>query len=132
MTRLAVDGIRDMVVDDREVVRAGPSYTVDTVESLRAEGVEPVLLVGADAAAGMPSWHRVDALAKVEVAVAPRPGTTRLEVEESLGRSVAWLDMPPLDLSATDLRRRLAARMSTRHLVPERVAAYAISRGLYE
>lgn len=132
MTRLAVDGIGDMVVDDREVVRAGPSYTMDTLDALRAEGLDPVLIVGADTAVGMPTWHRAREVVEVAVAVAPRPGTSRDEVESALRREVTWLDSPPLDLSATDLRRRLAGGMSTRFLIPERVSAYAISRGLYD
>ncbi len=132
MTRLAVDGVGDMVVDDREVVRAGPTYTVETLDSLRAEGVEPVLIMGADTAAGIPGWHRSAELGEVEIAVAPRPGTPREVVEAAVVGPISWIDTPPLDLSATDLRRRLTEGLSTRFLIPERVSAYARSRGLYD
>lgn len=132
MTRLAVDAMDGMTIDDREVTRDGPTYTVDTVEAWRADGLTPVLVVGADAAAGIPSWHRPEGLLDVEIAVAPRPGTDRSEVEAALGRPVHWLDLPPLDISSTDLRRRIRAGLSTRHLVPDPVRDYANERHLYD
>lgn len=132
MTALAVDGMDGMLIDDSEVRRDGPTYTVDTLEAWQADGVTAVLVVGADAAAGIPGWHRAEAFDDVEIAVAPRPGTTHADVEAALGRTVIWLDTPELAISATDLRRRFAVGLSTRHLVPDPVRAYAISRQLYD
>lgn len=131
MTRLAVDGIHGMRVDDREVRRAGPSYTAETVREWREEGTTPVLVLGADAAAGLPTWHDPDVLAGVDVAVAPRIGTTRLQVEEAVGRPVTWLDAPMIDLCSTDLRRRFAVGLSNRFLVPEPVRTHVRTHNLY-
>jgi nicotinate-nucleotide adenylyltransferase len=131
MVRLAVDGMGGMCIDEREIRRQGPSFTADTVAELRSEGVEPVLVMGADTAVGIPTWERFEALGDVVVAVAPRPGTHREHVERVLGARVVWLDAPELEISATDLRRRFAERLSTRHLVPDRVRDHILERRLY-
>lgn len=131
MVRLAIAGLAGMHVDEREARRGGPSYTVDTVRSLRADGVEPVLILGADAAVGIPTWYRAEELGDVEVAVAPRPGFAPAEVAAVLGDRVRWLDMPELAISSTDLRRRMRASLSVRHLVPEAARRHAIERRLY-
>lgn len=131
MVRLTIEGLDGMHLDDREARRGGPTYTVDTIRSLRADGVEPVLILGADAAVGIPTWDRAEQLDDVEVAVAPRPGIRPIEVEAVLGDRVRWLDMPPLDVSSTDLRRRMRASLSVRHLVPEAARRYAVERNLY-
>lgn len=131
MTRLAVDGIDGMRVDDREVRRAGPSYTAETVREWHREGTTPVLVLGADAAIGLPTWHDPAMLAGVELAVAPRPGVDRAAVETAVGRPVEWLDAPEIDLSSTDLRRRFAAGLSNRFLVPDPVRDHVRAHHLY-
>ena len=130
MTVAAVEGIPYMEGDDREVVRPGPTYTFDTVSSLADH--EVTLILGADAASRIASWHRSAGLQKmVEVAVAPRPGTDPGSVEAAMISRVNWLDVPPLDVSGTDLRRRAAAGRSLRFLVPEGVWSYIETHGLY-
>ncbi|HHC08904.1 MAG TPA: nicotinate (nicotinamide) nucleotide adenylyltransferase [Actinobacteria bacterium] len=129
MTRRAVAGVEYFDADDREVRRPGWTYTIDTLEEL-AERV--VLVLGADAARGLPTWHRAeDVLARVEVAVVPRPGVAREEVDAVLGARASWLDVPPLEVSGTRLRSMVAAGRSVRFLVPDPVWRYIDDHGLY-
>ena len=147
MTEAAVSDIPYMEADDREVVRPGYTYTIDTLEELAEEGRAedgraggdgadgpPTLILGADAASRLRSWRRADEiLAGARIAVAPRPGTSKESVEEAVGGrvAVAWLDVPILDISGTELRRRAAAGYSLRFLVPPPVLEYIDRFGLY-
>ncbi len=131
MTELAVDGIEYFTVDDREVHRDGWTVTIDTVESFDEERI--VLIVGADAAGGIPTWHRSDELLKrAQIAVVPRPGVERTDVENAVRREIVWLDMPPIELSGTMLRRHVAEGRSIRFLVPDPVLAYVNEHNLYQ
>jgi len=131
MTELAIEGVDHFTIDDREVHRDGWTYTIDTVANIGEDDV--VLIVGADSAQGLPTWHRADELLdRVQIAVVPRPGIDRADVERALGRGVTWIDTPALDLSGTMLRHRVAKHRSIRFLVPERVLAYIGEHHLYE
>lgn len=131
MTELAVEGIDYFTVDDREVHRDGWTVTIDTIESFDEERI--VFIVGADAAGGIPTWHRAsDLLERVQIAVVPRPGIQRSDVESALRRDIAWLDMPPIDLSGTMLRRQVADGRSIRFLVPDSVLEYVNDHHLYQ
>jgi len=127
MTALAVAGNASFAVDDRECRRAGASYTVDTLEELAADGiVRPWLILGADAAGDLSRWkspERVLELARV--AVAPR-----LEASP-LPPGAVVLDMPHLEISSTDIRRRVAKGLPIRYLVPASVEAYIWEHGLF-
>lgn len=130
MTLAAVEGIPYMKGDDREVVRPGPTYTFDTVSSLTDH--EVTLILGADAAARIDSWHRTTELQEmVSIAVAPRPGVDADTVEEAALTRVKWLDVPQLDISGTALRRRAGTGRSLRFLVPDSVWRYIEAGGLY-
>jgi nicotinate-nucleotide adenylyltransferase len=130
MSLLAVGGIGYLEADDREVRRDGWTYTIDTLDSF-PERDELVLILGADAAAGLQTWHRAaDVLTRAEIAVMPRPGVEREAVEEAAGR-VRWLETPLLPLSGTLLRRMCHEGRSIRFLVREPVYAYIVEHGLY-
>ncbi|MEP6591282.1 MAG: nicotinate (nicotinamide) nucleotide adenylyltransferase [Gemmatimonadota bacterium] len=128
MVELAVASVPGFVVDPRELERPGPSYTVDTLESMVAEfrGAELVLLLGADAARGFEGWRNPDRIrALARIAVYPRGAD---EVPE--GFEVA-LTGPRLELSATAIRARMAAQRSLVGWVPERVGDYISGLQLY-
>lgn len=131
MTQLAIDGVDHFEIDDREIGRDGWTYTIETLSEFA--GDEVTLILGADAAAGMPTWHRAaDVLASVRIAVLPRPGTNRVEADRALdGGDVVWLDTPEVDVSGTAIRRRVAADLSVRFLVPDPVLGYIADHGLY-
>ena len=132
MVRLAIAGVEYFEADDREIRREGWTYSIDTVASFPASE-RLTLIVGADAAAGLPTWHRFEELlTQVGVAVYPRPGTSHDEVEDAIGGSDhVWLDAPELDIEATALRHRVATDDSVRFLVRDGVWDYIIDQGLY-
>lgn len=119
-----------LIADAREIERKGPSYTIDTIEQLE----EPaVLILGADAALGMPSWHRFeDILDMIDLAVAPRPGVSQEAVEIALGRRVTWLEMEPVDLSSTLIRQLIRSGGDISNLIPVSIVNYIEAEGLYE
>lgn len=142
MLRAALAGQDRLQLDLRELERAGPSYSVDTLEALRAEhGDRPlVLLMGADAFAGLLTWHRWQRLFELaHLGVFARPGFEAAwpaELDEVVqGRRATldddWrhhpagrvlpLDVTPLEVSATRIRSLLAQGRSPRYLLPERL-----------
>lgn len=127
MTRLAVAGIDYFHADDREVHRSGWTYTADTLATFPADA-ELFLILGADAAAGLGTWHRVEeVVARARLVVAPRPGTDLALA----GAEAILLDTAPIDLSGTLIRSRVAIGRSIRFLVPDAVWNYVVDQGLY-
>lgn len=119
-----------LVVDDTEVLRDGPTYTIDTIEQLEERSV---LILGSDAALGMPTWNRADEIAAyVDIAVVPRPGVVKADVEEAVGGEVIWLDMEPVDLSSTMIRLLARSGADYSEYVPESIARYIAVEGLYQ
>jgi len=132
MTELAVAGVDYFEADDREVHREGWTYTVDTLESYPA-GDDLIVVLGADAARGIRTWHRSDeVLSRAEIAVVPRPGVALEDVTRSL-EGARWriLDSLELGISGTQLRARVAAGRSIRFLVRDPVWWYVDEHGLY-
>jgi nicotinate-nucleotide adenylyltransferase len=130
LARLAVADNDELVVDDRECRRPGPTYTADTLLEMRVDHPddELVFLVGADAAARLSSWHRVeDSLALARFVVLTRPGHRVPE----LPSGVDVLDIPPMDVSSTALRELASRGRSLRYLVPEPVRRRIGEYGLY-
>jgi nicotinate-nucleotide adenylyltransferase len=154
MTRLAVAGLAPaerMTVDDREVRRDGPTYTVDTLRELRAElGEETalVLVIGSDQLRNLPTWHRwteLFALAHVAATQRERVGLDGLPaaLEHELaarGRqalpdapagAIVLFSMPAVPVSATALRAQLQRGERPDGLSPPAVLDYIGSNGLY-
>lgn len=140
MVRLAIADEPRFVLDRIELERDGPSYTLDTVRALQAAhpGVSWFLLIGADQYANLHSWHGwQELLTRVVLAVAARPGVAGLpqaEVlahQEVLARAHRVLPLPPMDLSATELRSRITLGQPITHLVPPAVASYIDQQALY-
>jgi nicotinate-nucleotide adenylyltransferase len=121
MAHAAFDHLEGVEVTDREIRRPGPTYTVDTVEELIAEGWTVTLLIGEDSAAGLDGWHEPDRLAAhVDVCIVPREG-------EHVTLSSRWrctrIEMSPVDLSSTWVRERVAAGEDCARFVPAGVVA---------
>lgn len=158
MVELAIADHPGFVADPRELARNSPSYTVDTLDSMRAEfgATRPVcLLVGADAFVQLETWHRWrDLFALAHIVVAHRPGFapeawvahmgTRLagEFEARRTQSAETLRQHPagrvlampitqLDVSASGIRALLAAGREPRYLIPESVLGYIARNHLY-
>ncbi|MGA7097160.1 MAG: nicotinate-nucleotide adenylyltransferase [Acidimicrobiia bacterium] len=129
MTRLAVEAFEGFEADDREIKRAGPTYTHDTLGTF-PEDEDLFLILGADAANGIPSWHRwEDVVGRARILVFPRPDVD-LQVNE-ISSSFLLLHGPPLDISATAIREAAANGGAYRFLVPEPVHTYIEANRLY-
>ena len=139
LCRLAVEDDPRFEVSELELNREGPSYTVDTLSSVRssAPDTDLYLILGGDIAAGLPDWHEPErVLSLATVAVAKRRGTPRELVEQSLarlrvGERTMFFHMPRIGVSSTLIRERVGARQSIRYLVPDKVAGYIAEEGLY-
>jgi nicotinate-nucleotide adenylyltransferase len=153
MVRAAIAGEPRFVADDREIRRDAPSYTLHTLESLRAErgGGEPIcVLVGGDAFAEFLTWHRpYDILGLAHLIVMQRPAepaatdpALRALVERNgapnaaglraaAGGRILFQTVTQLAISATDVRARLRAGRSVRYLVPDAVLELIRQHGLY-
>jgi nicotinate-nucleotide adenylyltransferase len=130
MLALAVADSKGMSVEPIELDRPGPSYTVDTLRALRARepDAELVLLLGADAARDLPAWHESAEIPRLaRVVVFARPGSA-VPTLPAISGSVR---VPAIDISATDIRRRVREGRSIRHWVPDPVAEYVLSHRLY-
>ena len=152
MVECAVAGVAPLVVDARELQRDKPSYTIDTLELMRAElaaDAQVFLLLGWDAFCGLPTWHRWEELLQhCHILVLQRPDADS-EPPDALrnllaARSVsdplalkgpsgqiAFVWQTPLAVSATQIRQLLASGKSVRFLVPDAVLAYIDAHGLY-
>jgi nicotinate-nucleotide adenylyltransferase len=129
MCRLAAAEAAYMVADDTEMRRSGPTYTIDTIDTI---GSEVVLILGADTAAGIPTWHRwEEVVERAHIAVVPRRGTTEAEIRSAIGSSYTMLEMPVIDLSATQIRDHVRAGRRPRFLVPDSVLEYIVRNSLY-
>lgn len=131
MVAAAVEGVPGLEASDLELRRGGPSYTADTLDQLRADEPDAQLhlILGADAAAGLATWHRAgDLPGLAELVVVGRPGVV---THVPAGFRVHRVDSTRLDVSSTDLRRRAAGGRSLRFLVPDGAARVIRERGLY-
>jgi len=131
MLRLALAGCDGFLVDDAELARGGPSWTIDTVEELvpkhRIEG-RAGLVIGDDLAAGFATWKDAERLARmVDLILARRIG----ERHPAFPWPHRVVMNPLVAVSSSDIRRRVAEGRSIRFLTPEPVAAYIADHGLY-
>ena len=136
MVRRAVADNPLFEVDDREIRREGATYTIDTLREMRAE-VDPdddlFLLLGEDALADLPLWREPEAFPDyATVVVAPREGAELPETLPFDPVAIERIDMPYMNVSATDLRHRARLGRSLRYLVPEPVRLFIEERGLYQ
>jgi nicotinate-nucleotide adenylyltransferase len=135
MVRLAMGDEPRFVLSRIEIDRAGPSYTLDTVRALHAAepGNEWVLIIGQDQYARLHTWRDWPVLlGLVTLAVANRPGTDMLPSPEVQAHPHRAVPLPMLDISATDIRARIAAGQDFSQLVPPEVARYIETHGLYQ
>lgn len=132
MVLRAIEGVDYFEADDREIRRSGWTYTIDTLNSFSADE-RLTLIMGADTAAGLPTWDRYEpVLERADIAVYPRPGTTRKAVEAALADAdFVWLDAAELDIEATDLRAHARAEGSVRFLVRDAVWRYIQAHHVY-
>lgn len=156
LLREAVEGDPNLWVDDRELQRPGPSYTVDTLAELRADlpDASLCLILGADSYVTLPEWSRWQRLGDLaHLIVTTRPGYPDPEgapilrewaaprlvdaaqaptaIRSRRAGLVIRMPVTPVDISATSIRRALACGRSVRRLMPESARRRAVGEGLY-
>jgi len=152
MLRLAIAGQSAFVIDERELLRDGPSYMVDTLSSIRAEMPDQAicLILGADAFGKLSSWHRWESLIELaHIVVAMRPGsplmfddamlhrlrhcqvTDSALLKRALSGYVIQFQVPQLDISSMYIRGQLSAGLSARYLLPDTVWDYMQQQHIY-
>lgn len=132
------EGRGELEVSRLEIERGGRSYTVDTLEALHAmhPDTELTLVLGADMAVTLPAWRDPKEIVSLaRLAIAER-GEGREQIEHSLSEIGAevradYLEMAPMDVSSTEIRRRLAEGLPVDEQVGGAVASYITSHGLY-
>jgi len=126
MLQTAIKGEPNFEVDECELLRPPPSYTIDTVEEIRRRecGASIYCLIGEDNVEQLPRWHRFAELERmVRFVVLDRTGKLPSHSYQLIHR--------PIDISATEIRRRIAQSESIRYLVPESVEEIIRRENLY-
>lgn len=138
MLRLAVAGNPRFEVSTVEIEREGPSYSEVTLAALKDAnpGCELFFILGQDALADLPNWHDPSAVVGLAtLVVAGREGVASSANDDvalaRLNARIVSVEMPVIGVSSTDVRERVAAGRSVRYLVPDAVAEYIESHGLY-
>jgi len=138
MAQLAFAGVPRAVVDSREVSRSGPTYTIDTLRELQAEnpGAQLVLVIGADQAEALHSWRSAGEIAKLAIiSIAERARPTGADAAFDASKLPPGrfepVELPPMPVSATEIRARVAAGQGIAQLVPAPVAGYIDRYHLY-
>jgi nicotinate-nucleotide adenylyltransferase len=135
MTVLGAGSDARFVVSRMEIDRAGPTYTVDTMSILSelCPGVEFVLILGADAALNLLTWHRIDDLVRsTKILAVTRPDFDlgKLRADPVL-RGVQVLEVSPVEVSSTQIRTAVHEGRSIEAWVPPAVAEYIARHDLY-
>ena len=138
MAQLAFADVAHAVVDGRELRRAGPTYTIDTLRELEREFPQAqfLLVIGADQAESLHSWREsagIARLATISIAARARPTTDAPPFDASRlppGQREP-VELPPMPVSSTEIRRRAAAGQDITQLVPAPVARYIDQHSLY-
>ena len=146
MARLAFEPLPQVVVDEREVLRAGPSYTVDTLQALQTEfpKAQLYLLLGDDQRRSLPSWHQIDEIGRIAIiCAAGRDMAVRAwnedldspaspaKLSDTLQARMLTLDMPLMPHSATDIRVLAAQEQTLTGLVTPAIERYIHDHHLY-
>jgi nicotinate-nucleotide adenylyltransferase len=131
MLQLAIDGHEKFEISRIELNRPGPSYTVDTLSQFRViyPQDELYLLIGADNIAEIEGWYEPDRIVGLAtIAAANRPN---FKAGGAYADKVAYFEMPPTDISSTEVRDRIKEGLSITDLVPPKVEDYIIKQRLY-
>lgn len=135
MATLATAPDERFAVSRIELDRRGPSYTADTLEILREfyeDEVDLLFIAGADAAVNVGTWHDLGRVAALsELIVVTRPGWDLGQLPQGTGLRMSVLEIPPVGITSTEIRRRIREGRPIDYLVPAPVVAYIQSKGLY-
>lgn len=131
MLRLAVGGHDGFEVSDIELRKNSISYTVETLREIKKQyqGDEIIFIIGADNITEMEGWYKPDEILDIADVVAfNRPGFKPGGMYKS---KIRLLSMPPVDISSTEIRSKVAEKEDIKNLVPDRVREYIEKNSLY-
>jgi len=134
MVELALEKNRNFLASDIEIARQGKSYTIDTINSLIGtySGSQLFLIIGQDNLMDFSDWKSPnEIISKVELVVMNRPGYD-LDVKNEFRRYATCVKVPSIDISSSDIRRRVKMGRSIRYLVPFEIEEYILKKGLYK
>jgi nicotinate-nucleotide adenylyltransferase len=136
MLRAALDGHPRLEATDLELRRNGPSYTADTLAQIAGEprwrGADLVLLMGADMLLDLPRWSRPgEILSRASLLAAERTGSDARGAEPDVLQRTVFLRTPRIDISSSEIRRRIAEGKSVRYWVVEAVERIIRERRVY-
>jgi nicotinate-nucleotide adenylyltransferase len=141
MVKRAIAGNASFELSPIEIDRPGPSFSVDTVAALQQQsgaGARIFFLIGWDSLAELPQWQEPGRLIQLcKLVAVTRPGFSRPDLKSlepsipGITQSVDWLDIPPIDISSSDIRDRVAQGLSIHGLVPDDVESYIAENKLY-
>ena len=134
MVRLAVADNPVFDVSTVDIDREGPTYTVDTLRDLKVSNPESELIFigGADAISGLDSWKSAERLGELAHFVAvTRPGF-EFRFPQVANGNIETMEIPALDISSTEVRKRIADGLNLEGLVPEAVLSYIQTHNLYQ
>ena len=143
MTRLAFENVPGVVVDDREIKRAGPTFTIDTLQALQLENpdCQLYLLMGADQFAAFEQWHRWREIMNIAIiCIAARAhftlATGQFDAQNGSKSGFVTLQMPQMAVSATQIRQLISSGLGENQaiadLLPHPVASYIAQHQLYK
>ena len=134
MAKIAFEGIRDTKVSDVEFRLPRPSYTIDTLNYLQKQypDYQFFLLIGEDNMAIFDKWKNYDEiLRKYTVLVYPRHADTNMSDKVLRHTNIHKIDAPYIDISSTDIRRRIRQQEPLTYMLPKAVIDFIMSNGLY-
>lgn len=137
MLELATGDNHDFSISDFELQQPGTSYTIDTVKSFRQlypqDRFDLCFLVGADNLGQFHLWKQPDKLAKLcQLILFSRPGFETSAETNSYSSAFRFIETPLVEISSTDIRKRIRQGLSIRYLVPPEVEAYIKENALYK
>jgi len=136
MARIAFGDLPHAVVDDRELRRPGPTYTIDTLRELKAEQprAELFLIMGEDQAVALTRWREWQAIPALATICMAARASASADAPRALPAEAGLklLRLPDMPESATEVRERVAAHEGIDHLVPPGVARYIDRHSLYQ
>lgn len=129
MLELAVADNPRLKVEDIEIKRQGVSYTIETMKLLKEQNpdVDFYFIIGGDMVAYLPKWRQIDELIDLVQFV----GVKRPNYSQETPYSIIWVDIPQMDLSSSEIRKKIAQGCSVRYFLPDPVLNYILEKGLY-
>lgn len=136
MTVLATQSNPFFSVSNLELERSGKSYSIETVKELLniyGKDTELYFITGTDAILEIYTWKDREELLKLcQFVVVTRPGFDARKIERKILKQIHLIEIPGLDISSTDIRRRIKEKKSIKYLLPEKVEEYIDEHGLYQ